>query len=546
MKKRFISVLLAMTMSLSLLAGCGSSQGESSENSSGSSTAQTEDEKVVTVGMSSDLQTLDPDAMYEVYGNLYTYACYDTLYKVEGSSTEVVPSLATEYSANEDNTEYTFKLRDDVVFSSGNKMTSADVLFSFNRLKNMKGNPSYNADNISEITALDDTTVVLTLAQPEAANSLLAKLSSNAFCVLDSKVVAENGGLDTEAAATDDTATEWLNSHSAGSGPYVLDSWTQGEELILVKNPDYWGESGNVEKYILREISDANSEIQMIDSGDLDIALELSNDNKSQITSQDVTVETTQTDTITFLFMNADESISGPLANEKVREAISYAIDYDGLKTICGDGAVSIGSFETLDMGGFEREEGYRDLDKAKALLAEAGYPDGFETTLTVGNVVNEGMAWSVIGQKIQSDLAEIGITVSIETVEAAVLYDSYRNGQSSFIVMYWSPDYFDLSNTAVGFMPENVYDGLIGTRGNWIVDDDRAAAYTEQIDIVKTSSDQEARTAAVKTLQEMYAQDGNCIFLLQHPKIYAYGSRVEGVTYNNLTKLNLREINVK
>lgn len=541
MKKKVLSLMVAATMSVGILAGCGDSA-----VTSGGSEGETEEENIVIVGMSSDLQTLDPDQMYEVYGNLYTYACYDNLYAVKGDSTEPQPSVATGYTVDESGLVYTFDLREDVTFSSGNALTSADVVFSINRLMNLKGNPSYNAANIAGVEADGDYKVKITLVDAEATGTLLAKLSSNAFAILDSETVKANGGLDSADASTADTATEYLNSNSAGSGPYVLESWTMGEELVLVKNENYWGECGNVDKFILKEISDPNSEIQMLESGDIDVALELSNDNKSQITSGDISVETTQTDTITFLFINDDESISGPLADEKVRQAISYAIDYDGLKELCGDGAVAISSFETLDMGGYERESGYRDLDKAKELLAEAGYPDGFDTTLTVGNVVNEGMAWSIIGQTIQSDLAEIGINIEISTVEAAVLYDEYRNGQSSFIVMYWSPDYYDLSNTALGFMPGNVYDGLIGTRGNWMVDDARAAEYTGLIDIVKTSSDDGARGDAVAQLQAMYAEDGNCIFLLQHPKIYAYNTtNLSGVTYNNLTKLMLKEISV-
>ncbi len=543
MKKRVIGLLMTAVLGIGILAGCGSSQGAEGGTSAGDNT----DEKVVVVGMSSDLQTLDPDQMYEVYGNLYAYACYDNLYAVQGNTTEPKPSLATGYSVDDSGKVFTFELRDDVIFSSGNQMTSADVVFSINRLINLKGNPSYNAANIESVEADGDYKVKITLKETEAPGTLLAKLSSNAFAILDSKILKENGGLDTEDASTADTATKWLDSHSAGSGPYTLESWTTGEELILVKNKNYWGDCGDVDKFILKEISDTNSEIQMLQSGDIDVAMELSNDNKDQITSPDISVETAQTDTITFLFMNGDENISGPLANEKVREAISYAIDYDGLKSLCGDGAVSIGSFETLDMGGYERESGYRDIEKAKKLLTEAGYPDGFDTTLTVGNVVNEGMAWSVIGQKIQGDLAEIGVNIKISTVEPAVLYDDYRNGKSSFIVMYWSPDYFDMSNTALGFMPSNVYDGLIGTRGNWKVDEARAKQYTDLIDVVKTSSNDDKRSDAVQKLQSMYAEDGNCIFLLQHPKIYAYNQNVvSDVEYNNLTKLMLKDIKMK
>ncbi len=152
--------------------------------------------KTIVIGGQSDLVTLDPGNMYEPYGNMISYAAYDMLYRVQsGTMGTPEPSVATDYTVDETGTVYTFHLRDDVVFASGNPLTAHDVVWSVNRVLNMKESNAYtNVRIVEKVEAPDDYTVVFTLTEPDA--SFLVKLTSNAYCILDSEVVKEHGGSD--------------------------------------------------------------------------------------------------------------------------------------------------------------------------------------------------------------------------------------------------------------------------------------------------------------------------------------------------------------
>ena len=183
-------------MLVSLLAGCGGSSGNVQGNVQGNVSGG-DSGKTVVIGGQSDLVTLDPGNMYEPYANMISYAAYDMLYRVKsGTMGTPEPSVATGYTVDSTGTVYTFTLRDDVVFASGNKLTAKDVAWSVNRVLNMKDSNAYsNVKNVTKVEAPNDTTVVFTLAEPDA--SFLVKLTSNAYCILDSEVVKQHGGSDT-------------------------------------------------------------------------------------------------------------------------------------------------------------------------------------------------------------------------------------------------------------------------------------------------------------------------------------------------------------
>ena len=150
------------------------------------------------------------------------------------------------------------------------------MVFSFNRLKNLAGNPSFLAETIASVEAPDDKTVVLTLTQPDP--SILAKLVFDAFSVVNQSEVEAQGGTAGEDAATADTAEEWLNSNSAGSGPYVLESWEPTVETVLVRNENYWGEAPAIDRVIFRNVAEAATQKIQLEAGDIDIAMDLTAD----------------------------------------------------------------------------------------------------------------------------------------------------------------------------------------------------------------------------------------------------------------------------
>ncbi len=539
MKNKLLCLLMTAVLAVGVLAGCsGQSQGQVQGSTGGGSTGG---EKTVVIGIASDLKTLDPGHMYEVFGNMISYATYDMLFRFEKDDTQAPqPSLVTDgWTLDDTNTVYTFPLREDVTFSSGNKLTSADVVFSINRVRNMKSNTYSHVENIADITAPDAKTVVITLKEPDA--SFLTKLASNAYCILDSEVVKQNGGTDAADASTADTARDYLDKNTAGSGPYTLVSWTPNVEVVLQKNPNYWGETGNVDRFIIKEIPDPNTQLQMIEKGEIDVAYTLSSDSIQQLAGKEgVNVVTGQTNIITFLLMNSDPTVGGPVANPDVQQAIRYAINYTELQDLAGSGTLLPMSFVPSGFtGGLEREANYTNLDKAKALMEKAGYKDGFEIALTAANFDTEGMQWTKIAQKVQSDLAQIGITVKVNSAEIGVVIDEYREGRSQFLVMHWSPDYLDINNQ-LAFLPGEV----VGQRANWAADAN--PAMTELGARIKTQSDIDARTQDSQELQKLMAENSPYAFLLQHPKSYAVRSNLSEIYYNDIPKIQLKNITVE
>lgn len=538
MKKKLLSILLVSVMAVAMLTGCG---GGNKESGQAQSTAPADGDKTVVIGMATDLKTLDPGRMYEVFGNLITYATYDMLFRIEGDNmAEPKPSLVNEdWTLDETRTVYTFTLRDGVKFTSGNPLTSKDVVWSVNRVRNLKSNTVAHVQGVKDIQAPDDKTVVITLNAPDA--SFLTKLASNAFCVLDSELMKQNGGTDAEDAATTDKGRDFLDKNSAGSGPYKLASWSPNVEIVLEKNQEYWGKTGNVEKYIIKEIPDTNTQIQMLEKGEIDIAFTLNADNIAQIEGKEgISIIKGQSAVTTFLLMNQDETIGGPVSNPDVQQAIRYAIDYKGLLALCGEGSTLPLSFVPQGFVGAEdKSVDYTDVEKAKELMAKAGYQDGFEITLVTANFDTEGMQWTTMAQKVQSDLAAIGITVKVETTEIGVAIDQYREGKAPFLFMHWSPDYFDINNQLV-FLPGDT----VGTRANWKADAN--PAMIELGNMIIGEADAEKRAEYSKELQGMMAENSPYAFLVQHPKSFAASARLDGLVYNDLTKLQLIDINVK
>ncbi len=544
--KRILAVLVTCTLLLTTACASGSSGRVTSQPEAGASgsDSQTAQPKTVVIGAQSDLITLDPGNMYEPYANMISYAAYDMLYRVKsGTMGTPEPSVATEVTIDDTKTVYTFKLRDDAVFASGNKLTSKDVAWSVNRVLNMKDSNAYsNVKNVSKVEAPDDYTVVFTLAEPDA--SFLVKLTSNAFCILDSEVVKQHGGSDSGS----DTAKTWLDTTSAGSGPYVIKSWTPKEQLVLEKNSNYWGTASNIDTIILKEMPSVDAQITALQNGEIDIALGLNSETAKQLEGKEgITISNGATALMTFLVMSRDQSLSPEMSNPKVQEAVRYALDYEGYLTLGGEGCtIPLNFVQDGFSGALTRDSGSRDLEKAKALMAEAGYADGFDITLTCANNNSEGLEWSTIAQKVKQDLAEININVNIETLEATLVYEKMRDASMPLYVMFWSPDYYDINNQ-FAFLPGTGEDGTAyGNRTKWELTAENQLLW-DLANKIQTETDPDKRAEYSEELQKLFDQDNPFAFLLQHPKTFAYNSNtLDNVTYNDLCKIQLCDLTAK
>src|SRR5713226_9325051 len=194
---------------------------------------------ILVIDKSFDMKTADPQREFEVSGGIVAKALYSTLLTFKGAdSATPVPSVASSYTASSDAKTFKFKLRNDIKFSDGTALTSADVAFSFNRLINIKGKPSFLLDGVT-VSAPDSSTVVLTSAAPNPALPFI--IPNPALGIVNSKVVKAHGGTDQPGADKSDQAESFLNTTSAGSGPYTLKSFSTTSEVDLTANPSYWG-----------------------------------------------------------------------------------------------------------------------------------------------------------------------------------------------------------------------------------------------------------------------------------------------------------------
>lgn len=485
--------------------------------------AQAQDEKVLVVGHAEATDSLDPARGYSQSSSLTHQTIYEALVTFpEDSASEILPGLATDWTISEDGLTYTFNLNPAAVFSSGAPVTADDVAFSFNRMINVQSQPSSLATMVAGVAAVDGQ-VVITLTQPDPA--LLAKLAGPGFQVTEAAVVRANGGTDAADAATADSAEAWLNSNSAGSGRYILQSWEPQVQTVLVRNPNYYGaEPGYYDRIVIVNMPEAATQKAALQSGDIDMAIDITSDQVPDLQSTDgITVYQGSGNIVHFLLMNANPDVGGPMSDPKVQQAVRLALDYPGYVSLFGGTTPA-----SVIPVGFQFAYGSdraptRDLDAARALMAEAGYPDGFETSLSYPVLTYQGVNMETNAQKVVADLAEIGITVNLSPGEVQVALEEYRNGLAGFAYWFWGPDFADPQNY-VEFLPGMK---VGGTRAQWT--DERADATILGLrDRALTESDPAAREEIFHAIQDYMQQNGPFAPFLQPGVQVAYASDIQ------------------
>ncbi len=315
---------------------------------------------------------------------------------------EIVPSLASDWTISDDGLTYTFEVREGVTFHDGQELTPQDVVWSLTQHRdNADWNRASALAGVQSITA-DGQEVTLTLAQPDSA--LLWELTGRAGIILK-----EGDTVDYKTQAN-------------GTGPFTLANWTQGDSVTLARYDGYWGEPAASAEVVFLIIPDTQTALNAALAGELDVVTGFDATMKDQIEAGgDFSVQVgASTDKGTLAFNQTE----GPLADQRVRQAIRQAIDHDAFVEAAGAGETLYGPIPSLDPG-------YEDLsdvapydpDAAKKLLADAGVED-LEVTLTIGNWYS-----STIPQLLVSDLDEVGITLKVKSVDFPTwLNDVYTN----------------------------------------------------------------------------------------------------------------------
>jgi peptide/nickel transport system substrate-binding protein len=445
---RTLSRFAAVVLVLALMGALDVSQATAGQRVAG---------KTLNISLDqADMKTLDPSRQFEFAAAFICLNTYDSLIKPKSPAelTTYVPVLATSWNISKDGKEYTFKLRPNVKFASGNPLTAEDVRFTFTRLKNLKGNASWQMDPLKEMQVVDPMTVKTILNEPNG--DWLAILSGQNGAILDSKLAKEHGASDSPTADKDDKAEEWLNQNSAGGGPFILKGWIRSTGITLERNPNYWDTAPKVAKVEIRDVTSPATQKLQVENGDVDIALNLTPDLVATMrNNKNVKIIPGQSLDNMYLGMTCDPQIHPELAKKEVRQAIRYAIDYNGIIALTNKQAVRGPAVFSIGILGLTQADADRlnpktDIKKAKELLAKAGVPNGFKFPLRYGSGPSPvGISYDSIAQKIQADLKKVGIEVELLPEEFGAMMTKYRAKTEPAVISYNTPDFLGPSDWA-------------------------------------------------------------------------------------------------
>lgn len=395
----------------------------------------------------SDTITLDPARQAQYTPPMTLRAAYDMLVTMTpGDYINIKPALATKWEKTPDGQGWRFTLREGVKFASGNPMTAEDVKWSIDRVLNVADQPAQYISHVERVDIVDAKTVDIVLKDP--TQPLLTIIAAPGFPVYDSKLLEKNGGDASKDAKAKDTATQWLNENSAGAGPYRLVRWERNAQIQLVRNDNYWQGKPPFERVIIRHISDSAAQLLAIRRGDVDIAFNLIPEQIATLKSEPkVRMEGLTSLDFVYMALTQEAEFNKALAVKEARQAIGYAIDYDGIiKNLLGGAAVRCAHFLPIGVSGsteaIAKEIGFRqDLDKAKQLLQKGGLADGFEFEIAYGNAAISGVTYQTLAQKLQSDLARVGIKAKLAPMDQVNLRTTYTGAKAQGgVLTFWNP----------------------------------------------------------------------------------------------------------
>ena len=394
----------------------------------------------------SDSITFDPAREAQYTAPLSLRAAYESLVTMSpGDYLNVKPALAKSWEKTADGKGWRFHLAD-AKFDSGNPVTANDVKWTFDRLINLKDQPSQYVANVSAVNVIDPQTVDIMLVDP--TQPVLAILSGPNFGVMEAKVVQAQGGTAEKDANTADKATNWLNQHSAGAGPFTLVGWTRGAQILLTRNAHYFRGPVEFEHVIVKHMGDSATQLLAIKRGDISVAFNLIPEQIATLKDdKNIRIEGLRSLDYVYMALTNEPEFNKALAVKEARQAIACAIDYDGIiNSLLGGQALRCASFIPIGLYGSTeattKEIGWhQDLDRSKQLLQKAGFPNGFEFKISYGDAAVSGLSYAVLAQKLQSDLARVGIKVVLDPVDQVNLRTQYTTGKSQGgVLTFWNP----------------------------------------------------------------------------------------------------------
>ena len=537
--KKLLALILCLAMVLSVFAGCSSTPAtEEGASSSGEAAqgeaADSEYKDTLVFAMNTDVQSMDPQIQNDTTSEQVVKMLYNTLLKFEDDGT-VVGDLAESWSVSEDKLTWTFNLKQGVKFHNGKELTSADVKATFDRALNAEAGGLRTTEIIKMFTAVeapDPYTVTITTDGPYGPmESLMCNMSLG---IMDADYI-EKYGLDLG------TSVEGEN----GTGPFKVVSWERDQEIVVERFDDYFGTPAKLQTVVYTIIPEAASRVIALETGEVDVIDKPTDEDLARLEADTENFTVLRKPTISqrlFRFGCNDPIIS----NTKVRQAIVYAIDRQAIidALFTGSAYPSTAPLAPVTFGYSDLGEIEQDLELAKSLLAEAGYPDGFDTKIVTTERYQNGIELAEI---ISQQLAEIGINAKIEVWEWSALSASW-NGITA--------DEFDQPIFIMGAGP-SMRDADGGLRGLYTTSEtglnDRNYGFYSNAEVDALieqgmqETDQQKRVEIYKEAMEiLYREDPVAFWLFDMYGLAITSSKVEGVTLSPISTITFENATVK
>ncbi|PDQ34532.1 MAG: hypothetical protein B5766_10810 [Candidatus Lumbricidophila eiseniae] len=514
MKKKKVAAASIALVTAIAIAGCAN--GASTDAAA----------KTLVFDTTFDLKTSDPGRAFELTGQTIDKAIYETALTFDkGDLTKPVPQLTT-YKLSDDQKTLTLTLTGTHTFSSGNPVTIDDIVFSYQRLQAIAGNPSFLLTNLSTntpftITKTSDTTLTITTDTPYPALPYI--LANPSLGVLDSKTLQKHGGTNTK----DDASETYLNTTSAGSGPYQIESLDVKTKVVLTANPKYAGTKPAYSRVVFQNVLSPSQKTD-IQGGQAQLSVGLNSQQVAGLASDTIKVLTSTSPNVGYLWLNQDPAYSGGITNNpQFTAAVRTGIDYSGVLAVAGNGAIQPGGIIPTQFLGAIKPDATNtfDLAAAKQSLAASGYSGqtlqiSYPTDFTL-----DGVEFGTLAQKIQAQLQAVGIKVELAGLPITTLLQNFRAGKVQAGLMYWGPDFPDPSDYTT-FSPGNP----VGLRAGWTADQSPAVTAARK---AAEAAVGDARAAAYETWQREANKAGVFIALLQAPRNYVTTGGISNVIPN-------------
>jgi len=489
--------------------------------------AATPDNALVIAQNIDDIVTIDPATAYEFSSGEYVTNTYDQLVQYDATDTETLaPGLATEWDIDAENRTITFTLRDGVTFHSGNPLRAEDVVGSWRRVVVMDrapafilGNLGWTADTFDEMVSGEGNTVTIRWAGDFAPSFVLNVLASRPASVVDMETVMAN-------EVDGDLGHDWLNQNSAGTGPFVLRTFRPGEVLMLTANPDYFAGAPAMEQILIRHVAEASTQRLLLESGDVDMAKNLTPDQVAGLEGNDaVRVETFPQAAVHWVSFNQN---TDSLTNPAIWEAARYLVDYEGMANSFLNGQMQVHqAFWPAGFPGALTDTPFTyDPERARQILADGGV----ELPVTVTLDVINANPFNDMAQSLQQTFAQAGINFEILPGTGAQVITRYRARTHQAMLLYWGPDFMDPHSNAKAFAynADNSDDAYVSTttwRNAWMppaeINELTMAALAEQ--------DADRRLEMYLELQREMQREAPFVIMFQAVKQVAMADNVTG-----------------